>query len=91
LKFFLEECKDAQDLGSEFHYSWLLILIALMGWQEPTYNLVLPRTGKPGATCYTISLRSIVDPKKKKLNNDMFVIYLTEIQNSVTDTWRIPT
>jgi hypothetical protein len=89
LNSFLEDCKDAQDWGSEFHYSWLLILIALMGWQEPTYNLFLPRTGKCGATRYT-SLRSTVDPKKKKLNSDMFMIYLTEIQNRVAETWRIP-
>jgi hypothetical protein len=60
-----------------------------MGWQEPKYNVFLQRTGKCGATCYT-SLRSLVDPKKKKLNRDMFMIYLTDIQNRVTETWRIP-
>jgi hypothetical protein len=32
LNLFLEECKDAQDLGTEFHYSWLITLIAFMGW-----------------------------------------------------------
>jgi hypothetical protein len=35
------------------------------------------------------SLLSIENPKVKKVNNDMFVQYLTEIQNSVADTWRI--
>jgi hypothetical protein len=78
-----------QDWGFEFHYSWLLILIALMGWQEPTYNLFLSRTGKCGATCYT-SLHSTTDPKKKKLNSNMFNIYLKEIQNRVTERWIIP-
>jgi hypothetical protein len=34
LNLFLEDCKDAQDLGKEFHYSWLLILIALFRWRE---------------------------------------------------------
>jgi hypothetical protein len=38
LNMFLEDCKDAQDLGTEFHYSWLLILIALVGWREPKYT-----------------------------------------------------
>jgi hypothetical protein len=88
LNSFLEDCKDAQDWGSEFHYSWLLILIALMGWQEPTYTMFLPRTGKCGATRYT-SLRSTTDPKVKKFNNDMFTQYLTEIHNNLVDTWRI--
>jgi hypothetical protein len=35
LNLFLDDCKDAQDLGTEFHYSWLMILIALIGWKDP--------------------------------------------------------
>jgi hypothetical protein len=79
----LEDCKDTQDWGSEFHYSWLLILIALVGWKEPTYNMFLQRTGKCGTTRYT-SLRSTTDPKEKKINNDVFTLYLMEIQNQVS-------
>jgi hypothetical protein len=37
LNLFLDDCKDAQDLGIEFHYSWLITLIAFMGWKEPRY------------------------------------------------------
>jgi hypothetical protein len=88
LNSFLEYCKDAQEWGFEFHYSWFLILIALMGWHEPTYKCSLTRTRKCGTTCYT-SLQSTADPKVKKVNNDMFVQYLIEIQNNVEDTWRI--
>ena len=33
---FLEDVCDAQDKGIPFHYSWLLVLIALVGWREPT-------------------------------------------------------
>jgi hypothetical protein len=88
LNSFLEDCNDAQDWGSEFHYSWLPILIALMGWQEPTHTVFLPRTYKCGATRYT-SLRSTTDPNEKKFNNDMFAQYLIEIENKLADTWRI--
>jgi hypothetical protein len=35
LKLFLDDCKDAQYLGTDFHYSWLIILIALVGWGNP--------------------------------------------------------
>jgi hypothetical protein len=35
LNLFLEDYRDAQDLGKKFHYSWLLILIALIRWKEP--------------------------------------------------------
>jgi hypothetical protein len=38
VNLFLDDCKDAQDLGSEFHYPWLIILIALVGWGEPKYS-----------------------------------------------------
>jgi hypothetical protein len=38
LNLFLDDCKDVQDLGTKFHYSWLLILIALIGWREPPYS-----------------------------------------------------
>ena len=34
-KEFLEDARDAQEKGRTFHYSWLLILIALIGWKEP--------------------------------------------------------
>jgi hypothetical protein len=38
LNLFLDDCKDAHDLRKKFHYSWLLILIVLIGWKEPKYS-----------------------------------------------------
>ena len=35
VKEFLEDVQDAQEKGRPFHYSWLLVLIALVGWREP--------------------------------------------------------
>ena len=35
-KEFLEDVHDTQEKGRPFHYSWLLVLIALVGWKEPT-------------------------------------------------------
>ena len=34
-KEFLEDARDAQEKGRPFHYSWLIVLIALVGWKEP--------------------------------------------------------
>jgi hypothetical protein len=85
LNSFLEDYKDTQDWGSEFHYSWLLILIALIGWKEPVYNKYIERIGKCGTTRYT-SLRRTIDPKRKKENNDTFAWYLSEIQELVVNT-----
>ena len=35
-KEFLEDVHDAQEKGRPFHYSWMIVLIALVGWKEPT-------------------------------------------------------
>ena len=35
-KEFLEYVHDAQEKGRPFHYSWLIVIIALVGWREPT-------------------------------------------------------
>ena len=33
---FLEDVHNAQEKGRPFHYSWLIVLISLVGWREPT-------------------------------------------------------
>jgi len=35
LNQFLLDCAEAQDKEMEFHYPWLLILIAFIAWEEP--------------------------------------------------------
>jgi hypothetical protein len=30
-----KDCREAQELGYEFHYSWLIISITFMAWQMP--------------------------------------------------------
>jgi hypothetical protein len=34
---FLQDCIEVQEKGTKFHYAWILILIVLVGWQEPRY------------------------------------------------------
>jgi hypothetical protein len=34
LNLFLDDYRDAQDAGTKFHYTWLLILIALEAWEK---------------------------------------------------------
>jgi hypothetical protein len=43
----LIDCEEAQDKGTEFHYSWLLILIALSTWREENDSHFLGVTEKP--------------------------------------------
>jgi len=52
LNVFLEDFIDAQDFGMKFHCLWLLILIALVAWEETKYSTFLYRRGKCCATRY---------------------------------------
>jgi hypothetical protein len=45
LNMFLDDYKDSHELGTEFHYSWLIMLIALIRWKEPTYSYLCYRVG----------------------------------------------
>jgi hypothetical protein len=88
LKLFLDDCKDTQNLGTKFHYSWLLILIALIRWREPPCSHFCDWIVHCHATCYT-SLGSSFDPKHRSGNTCTFARYFNEIQKSVMNTWRI--
>jgi hypothetical protein len=88
LNLFLDDCKDAQDLGTKFHYSWLMILIALIGWKEPPYSYFCDRVGRCHATWYT-SMGSTLDSKRRSGNANTFSRYLSDIQDNIANTWRI--
>jgi hypothetical protein len=68
LNLFLEDYKDAQDLGTEFHYAWMIILIYLVGWGEPKYNRFYPRPGK----CRTNEVHNIMAHFKRKREEGKF-------------------
>jgi hypothetical protein len=84
---FQVDCKDAQDAGTEFHYSWLIILIAFMGWREPEHA-VFCTTPQPGGERYRV-LRSAPLAKHKRENGIVFKDYLWEIQEAIIRAWRI--
>jgi hypothetical protein len=87
LNLFLEDCKDVQDLGIEFHYSWLITLIDFMGWQEPRYVVFCTRP-KPQGERYLL-LRSRLDVRNKRMNRSIFEGYLCDLQESIPKTWII--
>jgi hypothetical protein len=89
LNQFLLDCRDAQDNGTEFHYSWLMILVALAGWQEPKYTAFITRMGKCYAARYE-SLWQAKDNKAQQENNAVFSMLLEEIQQCTANTWHIP-
>jgi hypothetical protein len=87
LNLFQEDCKDAQDLGTEFHYSWLITLIAFMGWREPGYVIFCTRPQPAGARY--LLLRSGPQARHKRENGIIFEAYLWDIQEAISRSWRI--
>jgi hypothetical protein len=71
LNLFLADCKDAQDLGTEFHYSWLITLIAFMGWRETRYVVFVTRP-KPNQGARFLLLRARPEARRKKVNRSIF-------------------
>jgi len=66
----------------------LLILIALVGWEEPKYSTFYDRRGKCSTTRYeTMWHKTIL--KQRKVNSEFFGMYLGEMQEKIEDTWRI--
>jgi len=88
LNMFLDDCRDAQDRGTKFHYSWILILITLIGWREPHYTYFCEQNSWWCAVWY-MSLGSTSDPKIKSTNASRFVLYYNKLQESIANSWRI--
>jgi hypothetical protein len=78
LNFFLDDCKDVQDLGTKFHYSWLMILIDLIIWKDSSYSYFYDRVFWCHVEWYT-SMGSTLDPKKRSVNAGNFAWYVDEI------------
>ena len=47
LNQFFIHCEEVQDKGIEFHYAWLLILLALLSWRDLNDSNFLGVTKKP--------------------------------------------
>jgi hypothetical protein len=80
--------KGSQDLGTKFHYSWLITLIALMGWKEPRYVVLYSRP-KPNKGVRYLLLRARLEARRKKANGAIFEGYLRDLQESISKMWRI--
>jgi hypothetical protein len=88
LNLFLDGCKDAQDLGTKFHYSWLIMLIGFMGWREPRYVNFCTRTKLSLGVIYLL-LKATSDAKHTRMNGSIFEGYLCDLQESISTMWRI--
>jgi hypothetical protein len=83
---FLQDCTEAQEKGTEFHYTWLLILIALVRWKYISYYYHI-RTSchNPLAARYSNLWHRIIK-RRHNDNNATFYTYLQLISTIVETT-----
>jgi len=89
VKLFLDVWKDKKYLGIEFHYSWLIMIIVLVGWRHPKFSMSFRRIGKRCILEY-VAVWHISTKNERKANLSIFEMFLEEIQEKVEDTSRTP-
>jgi hypothetical protein len=80
------DCREAQDQGYEFHFSWLLILIAFITWElseGATFLEIEPF--KPLAT-KLCTLWYSSDMNKQRQSNVVFHAYYNQLKNTIQST-----
>ena len=85
---FQEDCLVAQDEASHhFHFSWLIILCAFVGWKEPAPHTQFRQlvSGEIRGVRYT-NLWETSNPEKKKLNAIVFYEYYALLRKVVQET-----
>jgi hypothetical protein len=81
LNLFQVDWKDAEYLGTKFHYSWILTLKSFMGWWEPEYVIFCNRPQRAGARY--LLLKSRPQARHKRENGILFEAYLQDIQEDI--------
>jgi hypothetical protein len=78
-----QDCHEARDQGYEFHFSWLLILIAFISW-EMSEGATFPELepSKPLATNFT-SLWYSSDMGKQWKSNAVFHTYYLQLKRAI--------
>jgi hypothetical protein len=77
------DCREAQDQGYEFHFSWLLILIAFIAWEMPegvTFPDIEPF--EPLAAKFT-TLWYSSDMGKQWQSNAVFHTYYLQVKRAI--------
>jgi hypothetical protein len=68
-------CREAQDKGIEFHYTWLLIFIALATWRDLKDTQFMGVSKKPFLAARYVNMWNIAQKERKLDNNITFYVY----------------
>jgi hypothetical protein len=80
------DCREAQDQGYEFHFSWLLILIAFITWElseGATFLEIEPFKPLAAKLC---TLWYSSDMNKQRQSNVIFHAYYNQLKNTIQST-----
>jgi hypothetical protein len=83
------DCRQAQDQGYEFHFSWFLIFIAFIAWELPkgaTFPEIEPFEPMAVKFC---TLWYSNNMNKQWQSNAIFHAYYTQLKNVIQSTLRI--
>jgi hypothetical protein len=84
-----KDCREAQDQGYEFHFSWLLILITFIAWEMPegaTFPEIEP--SEPLAVKFT-TLWYSSDMAKQWQSNVVFHTYYLQLKRAIESSPRM--
>ena len=80
------DCRGAQDQGYEFHFSWLLILIAFIAWEIPEGATFLDIEPFEPLAAKFYMLWYSNDMNKQWQSNVVFHTYFNQLKNAIQYT-----
>jgi len=87
---FVEDCREAQEKGTLFHYAWLLILIALEAWRALTSAKFLKVISHECRAVRYINLAWRNNRQQQLITDQIFIGYFEQIVTTISDIPRVP-
>lgn len=83
---FLIDCVESREKGMEFHYVWLVILIALVAGREPDKCQFLKTSQREHAGVRYVNIWHTMHKGRQQDNNVTFYVYFDTIRHIIDHT-----
>jgi hypothetical protein len=90
LNEFVDDCLEAQDFDKEFHYSWVILLIAMILWSTPPSGHEEDASVPPFVMHLNFSHYNIQRNKKSRLHHKSFQKWYTQLIQATNSMLHIP-